>query len=92
MPFLPPLQAETTDQVTAQMCQETGHSCTACPTCVRNLGATARNALGAVRAALNESGSWERARRKLAELERALATHQVAVDAHFAALREWERP
>jgi hypothetical protein len=89
---LPPLPAEVTDQVTAQMCTETGHSCIACPGDVRNLGATAHNALGAVRAALIGSGSWERADRKLGELERALAQYQHPLDAHFAAMSIWRRP
>jgi len=89
---LPPLQAEVTDPTTAQMCQETGHSCIACPQDVRNLAATAHNALGAVIAALEGHGGWDRAQRKLASLSRALETFNVASEAHFAALEAWRRP
>ena len=92
MASLPPLPAEVTDPATAQMCTETGHSCIACPEDVRNLGATAHNALGAVRAARNGSGSWERAARTLGELEWALAKYQHPLDAHFAAMSIWRRP
>lgn len=92
MTTLPPLKAKVTDPTTAQMCQETGHSCPACPEDARDLGATAHNALGAVRAALAGTGSWERARRKLASLERSLETWQASVDEHFAALNGWRRP
>jgi hypothetical protein len=92
------MEGEITDQVTAAMCAETGHSCAACPTVARNLGANAHNALGAVKAALDGTGSWERARRKLGDLERALALWQTILDAHFAALHgerpagDWEAP
>lgn len=89
---LPPLPAEVTDPATAQMCAESGHSCIACPQDVRNLAATAHNAHGAVLAALNGGGSWERAHRKLASLKGALETFKAASDAHFAALEEWRRP
>ncbi len=90
--FLPPLPATVTDQITAQMCTETGHSCIACPQDARNLGATAHNALGAVRNALNGSGSWERAQRKLGELERALAAWEATAAEHFGALESWRKP
>jgi len=89
---LPPLPAEVTDPITAQMCTEAGHSCIACPQDVRNLAATAHNALGAVKAAMGGSGSWERATRKLGSLERALETFNGASEAHFAALDEWRKP
>lgn len=89
---LPPLPASVTDQVTAQMCRETGHSCPACSQDARNLGATAHNALGGVRAALRGAGSWERANRKMGELERALEKWQASLDAHFAALEGWRKP
>jgi len=92
MAALPPLDAEVTDPATAQMCTETGHSCIACPQDVRNLAATAHNAHGAVLAALNGGGSWERAHRKLAGLKNALEKFGQASDAHFAALNEWRRP
>jgi hypothetical protein len=92
MATLPPLQAGVTDPVTARMCAETGHSCIACPQDVRNLAATAHNALGAVLAAMDGHGGWDRAQRKLASLSRALETFKVASDAHFAALEEWRRP
>jgi hypothetical protein len=92
MATLPPLPSEVADPATAQMCTETGHSCIACPEDVRNLAATAHNAHGAVIAALNGSGSWNRARRKLASLRNALEKFAVASDAHFAALDEWRRP
>ena len=92
MDKLPPLQADVTDQITAQMCAETGHSCIACPVDVRNLAATAHNAHGAVKAALEGTGSWGRAARKLGSLERALATFKESSDSHFEALRNWERP
>jgi hypothetical protein len=84
--FLPPLPVDVTDPVTAAMCAETGHSCPACPTVARNLGANAHNALGAVKAALDGTGSWERARRELGDLERVLASWQAPLDGHFAAL------
>ena len=80
------------DPATARMCAETGPSCTACPQDARYLGATAHTALGAVRAALIGTGSWERAHRKLGELERALEKWEVAVDGHFEALNEWREP
>ena len=90
MASLPPLAAEVTDPVTAQMCTETGHSCIACPQDVRNLAATAHNAHGAVIAALKGHGGWDRARRKLASLERALETFKQASDARvrLAGLRK----
>jgi len=91
MATLPPLPAEVTDPVTAQMCAETGHACIACPQDARNLAATAHNAHGAVAAALNGHGSWERAIRKLASLKNALETFQAASDAHFAVLEEWRK-
>jgi len=89
---LPSLPASVTDPVTARMCAETGHSCIACPQAARNLGATAHNALGAVRAALDGTGSWERAGRKLGSLGRALEQWQAALDEHFAALEAWRKP
>jgi hypothetical protein len=92
MTTLPPLPAEVTDPVTAQMCAETGHSCIACPQDARNLAATAHNAHGAVNAALRGDGSWERADRKLASLKNALEKFGQASDAHFAALNEWRKP
>lgn len=92
MTTLPPLKADVTDPTTARMCQETGHSCPACPERARDLGATAHNALGAVRAALGGTGSWERARRKLDSLQRSLEAWQASVDEHFTALNEWRDP
>ena len=92
MADLPALPAEVTDPSTAQMCTETGHSCIACPQDVRNLAATAHNAHGAVVAALNGGGSWERVHRKLASLKNALEKFQQASDGHFAALEAWRRP
>ena len=89
---LPPLPADVTDIITVEMCTETGHSCIACPTAARNLGATAHNALGAVRAALDGTGDWGRAGVKLADLERALGTWQESVDEHFEAMNAWQRP
>jgi hypothetical protein len=81
-----------TDPATARMCHETGHVCPACPSDVRNLGAVAHNAAGAVRAALEGHGGWDRARRKLAELERVLEQWRPTVDAHFEVLETWRRP
>lgn len=91
-PKLPPLDAGVTDPTTAQMCTETGHSCIACPTDSRNLAANAHNTLNAVEAALNGTGSWSRAQRKLVGLRRALETWRVSSDAHFEALDGWRRP
>lgn len=92
MAALPPLPAEVTDQVTAQMCQETGHSCPACPLAVRSLAAAAHNAHGAVTAALEGHGGWDRARRKLGYLRDSLDRFQEAMDGHMAALEAWKRP
>ena len=93
MSTLPPLPADVTDPSTAQMCTETGHSCVACPQDVRNLYAQAHNAHGAVTAALEGTGSWERGRRKLGELGRAVEQMREHVEGeHFAALEEWRRP
>jgi hypothetical protein len=82
----------TTDPTTEQMRQETGHDCPACPTDVRNLAATAHNALGALTAARDGVGDWSRAWRKVEELRTALAILQLTSDAHFAALNAWRRP
>ncbi len=89
---LPPLPAGVTDPATAQMCTETGHSCPACPQDVRNLAATAHNAHGAVIAAMEGHGGWDRAARKLAGLRRALDKFAEVSDGHFAALEAWRRP
>ncbi len=81
-----------TDHVTAQMCRETGHSCSACATDARDLYATAHNALGAVRGALAGTADWGRAKVKLGDLERAVSQYKKSVDAHFGALDSWQRP
>jgi hypothetical protein len=89
---LPALPADVTDQVTAQMCAEAGHSCIACPVEVRSLYASAHNAVGAVRRALEGGGDWSRAKRKLAELEETVARMRLVMDGHAGALDGWRRP
>ena len=89
---LPPLDDSVTDPVTARFCTETGHVCPACPQHVRNLAATAHNALGAVEAALAGTGGWDRAHRKMGGLRRSLETFREISDGHFAAMEEWRRP
>ena len=88
MDLLPPLPASVTDPSTARMCTETGHICIACPQDVRNLFAVAHNAHGAVTAALDGTGSWEHAGRKLAELKRAIDGFREVVEGeHFEAMQ-----
>lgn len=71
---VPALLGDLTDPTTERMRQETGHDCIACPTAVRNLMATAHNALGALEAARTGTGDWARAWRKVAEVrEHAMA-------------------
>ena len=82
----------TTDPTTERMRQETGHDCIVCPDGVRNLMATAHNAVGALYAAQNGTGSWERAWRKVAALRSAEARMQSVVDEHFKALHDWQQP
>jgi hypothetical protein len=82
----------TTDPTTQRMKDETGHDCITCPTDVRNLMATAHNAIGALDAARKGTGSWERAWRKVERLRAAEAQMGPVSDAHFEALNEWRRP
>lgn len=58
--------------------------CMACPTDVRDLYAVASNAHMAVTAALDGRASWARARRKIVDLGRVVASFKQIVDAHFA--------
>lgn len=87
-----PSETSTTDPTTQRMMDETGHSCPACPADVRNLSAVARNAAMALTTAIESGNDWGRARRKLAELNRVLASWRPIVDEHFAALEAWRRP
>jgi hypothetical protein len=83
---------EHTDPTTERMRQETGHDCIACPSDVRNLMATAHNALGAIDAARDGAGDWGRAFRKVEDLRGALARLRPVSDEHFEALNGWRRP
>lgn len=58
--------------------------CVWCPMEIRSLHATAHNAVGAFFAAVDGTGSWERAGRKMAELRQAVEHTRVGLDAHFA--------
>ena len=60
-----------------------GKPCPACPEEVRDLAACAHNAVGAIEAARDGHGGWERAWRKLGELKRSLERFQPIMDAHF---------
>jgi hypothetical protein len=79
----------STDPTTARMCAETGHDCPACPSAVRNLAATAHNAVGAWDSVLADSA---RCSRKMEELRAALAAFEPISADHFAALNAWRRP
>jgi hypothetical protein len=80
-----------TDATTERMRQETGHHCIACPSDVRNLMATAENALNALDAAKN-GGDWSRLYRKMESLRTALGNLKPVSDEHFEALNGWRRP
>lgn len=82
----------TTDPTTERMRQETGHDCIACPTAVRNLMATAHNALSQWDANHGSLPDWSRLARKMESLREALALVQRVGDEHFKALDEWRRP
>lgn len=85
--------SEWTDGTTERMRQETDHDCIACPSSVRNLMATAHNALGEWDAVANgNTADWSRLHRKMADLRRALDGVQPVSDAHFEALNGWRRP
>jgi len=58
--------------------------CPACPILVRDLHATAHNALNAIDAALRGDGDWSRAKRKIEGLRASVKAFQPTVDAHFA--------
>lgn len=58
--------------------------CIYCPMEVRSLHASAHNAVGAFDAAVNGSGSWSRAAKKMAELRRVVEDSTRLADAHFA--------
>lgn len=58
-------------------------TCIACPTEVRNLYATAHNAVSAIERAIQGSGSWERAHRMVTELKSAVETMKPIVERHF---------
>jgi hypothetical protein len=58
------------------------HTCSACPQEVRDLYATAHNAVGA----LDRGDGADRVYRKLAELRASLDRFQSVVDQHFAEL------
>lgn len=78
-----------TDPTTERMRQETGHDCIACPTRVRDLMATAHNALGEWGADVTDR---PRLHRKMAELRQSLDQIQPVSDAHFEAMDGWRRP
>jgi hypothetical protein len=82
------------DPTTERMRQETGHDCIACPTRVRDLMATAHNALGEWGAITDARGvtDWTRLHRKMAELQWSLDQLELISDAHFEALDAWRRP
>lgn len=61
-----------------------GKPCPACPMEVRDLAATAHNALLAVDHARNSMGDWNRAYRKLEGLRGSLSRMQSIVNKHFA--------
>lgn len=77
-----------TDPTTERMRQETGHACIACPTHVRNLMATAHNALSQWDAKTDPS----RLARKMESLRNALELLKPVADGHFEALDTWRRP
>lgn len=81
--------SETTDPVTEQMRQETGHDCITCPTAVRNLMATAHNALSAWDGG---TANLVRTARKMESLREALAKVEPIAAEHFEALKAWRRP
>ena len=84
--------SEHTDPTTERMRQETGHDCVVCPSDIRNLTATAHNALNAWDSARTTTPDWGRVARKMEALRDALALLQSARDEHFAALDQWRRP
>lgn len=61
------------------------HACPWDPVETRALFAAASNAVTALNAALRGHGEWERAWRKLAELQSAVWDAQPGIDAHFDA-------
>lgn len=77
-----------TDPTTERMRQETGHDCVACPTVVRNLMATAYNAL----AQWDAGHDHPRLARKMENLREALAIVEPIAAGHFEALHAWRRP
>lgn len=81
-----------TDGTTEQMRQETGHDCIVCATNVRNLTATAHNALSQWDANQGNLPNWERMHRKMEALRGALALLQPVIDGHFETLNGWRRP
>lgn len=84
--------SDSTDGTTERMRQETGHDCVTCPTDVRNLMATAHNALGQWDANQGDLPDWPRLHRKMNALRSALATLQPVADEHFEVLNGWRRP
>lgn len=58
--------------------------CAACPALVRNLSASAHNAVSAFESAAAGYGDWSRAHRKIAALKDAVAAFRPTVDMHFA--------
>lgn len=58
--------------------------CIACPVEVRDLFASAHNAVQAFNAALAGAGDWSRAHRKMTELEASVGRFQPIVDDHFS--------
>lgn len=83
---------ELADPTTDRMRQETGHDCIACPTPVRDLMATAHNAINALDAARDGAGGWDRAWRKVNDLRASVARMEQFSDEHFVALNGWRRP
>jgi hypothetical protein len=84
--------SEWTDGTTEQMRQETGHDCITCPSNVRNLTATAHNALSQWDANQRDLPDRGRMHRKMEDLRGALVLLQPVVDDHFEALNSWRRP
>jgi hypothetical protein len=91
-PARPRPLGDLTDPTTDRMRQETGHDCIACPTAVRDLVATAHNALGELEACLAGTGDWDRAERKVVELRRSSDRMRRFAGQHFEALDAWKRP
>lgn len=80
------------DPTTLRMREETGHDCIACPQAVRNLAATAHNALSQWDANQGDYRNPQRFARKMEELRHAVAKMRTVADEHFKALDDWKRP